>query len=321
MPSSRLREFGAAAAIADARRAGAINNVRGVMACGSGGMKRLRSSVRAGRRSAAIMRHLFPTVCLTATIVICHAATAGAETSISFYSGTSDTADADLRIREPGTDSDAKFHGVSWRARPFEDSPYYGIRLTYFPTSSSRVGGSFDFTHYKIFAETERTLTVDGIWNGVPVSESVPMNRRVQQFEVSHGLNLAALNLIYRWPMRQGRALPETRWQLYVGAGLLAYVPHAEATINGSFTSADYQFAGFGYQALAGLQCRVSRRVSLFAEVKQDGGKLNIDLQGGTQAKARVRTIHALAGMAVSLGRPAAGSSSGLQSNHSVVPP
>jgi hypothetical protein len=266
------------------------------------------------RTTAVIMRHPLPTICLAATTISCFAGTAGAETSISLYGGTSDTADSDLRIREPGTHSDARFHGVSWQARPFEDSPYYGIRLTYFPTSSSRVGGSFDFTHYKIFAETERAVTVDGVWNGVPVNESVPMNGRVQQFEVSHGLNLAALNMIYRWPIGPGAALPETRWQLYVGAGLVVYVPHAEATINGNFTSADYQLAGFGYQMLAGLQCRVSRRVSLFAEVKQDGGEVDMDFQGGTRAKTRVRTIHALAGIAVRLGRSATDSSSGLES-------
>jgi hypothetical protein len=245
------------------------------------------------------------------TTIACFAGPVAAETWISLYSGTSDTADSDVRIRQPSAETDAEFHGLSWRAQAFEDSPYYGIRLTYFPTSSSRVGGSLDFTHYKIVADTGRVLAVDGVWNGVVVSASEPMNLRVQQFEVSHGVNLLALNLMYRWPLGRAAALAQARWQLYAGAGPVVYVPHAEATINGSFTSADYRLAGIGYQVLAGVQCRVSRRVRLFAEAKQDYGDLDLHFQGDTRAKTRVRTIHGLAGIAVGLGHTDAGGSSG----------
>ncbi len=235
--------------------------------------------------------------------ISCVAATAGAETSISVYSGTSDTADSNLRIREPSSNSDATFHGVSWQAQPFDDSPYYGIRLTYFHTDSARWGASLDFTHYKIIGETDRTLPVDGLWNGATVRETAPMNLRVQHFEVSHGLNLVALNAIYRWPLGRGAALPEARWQPYVGAGLVTYVPHAEAEINGHPASAGYQFGGFGYQVLGGLECRLWQHVSVFAEFKLDGGSLDLDFQAGTHARTSVQTFHALAGVTYSMGR------------------
>ncbi len=266
-----------------------------------------------------MIRRRLSTTFLALVTISCFAAMASAEVSISVYSGTSDTATSDLRIREPSSDSDATFHGVRWQARPFEDSPYYGIRLAYFQTNSSRIGASLDFTHYKIYAETERTLALDGRWDGVTVKGIGPMYLRVQHFEVSHGLNLAALNMIYRWPLGPAAALPESRWQAYVGAGLVAYVPHAEATINGNFTSAGYQLGGFGYQVLAGLQCRVSRRMSLFAELKQDGGGLNMDFQGDTRARTGVRTFHALGGVTLSLGRSRTPSGSDFQPNRAAL--
>ncbi len=249
-----------------------------------------------------MIRRPLPTTSLILVATSLFAVMARAEMSISAYTGTSDTAKSDLRIRQPSSNSDATFHGVSWEARSFEDSPYYGIRLTWFQTDSSRIGASLDFTHYKIYAETGRTLAVDGSWDGAAVKGVAPMSLRVQHFEVSHGLNLLALNAMYRWPL-SGTALSEAVWRPYVGAGLVAYVPHAEAVIDGNSTSADYQLGGFGYQILAGLEYRPWRHVSLFGELKQDGGELDLSFEGATRAKTRVRTFHALAGITYSLGR------------------
>jgi hypothetical protein len=76
-------------------------------------------------------------------------------------------------------------------------------------------------------------------------------------------------------------------------------VPHAEGSINGVPTSGNYQIAGFGYQVFAGTEYRLWRRINLLIEAKFDAGHLDIDLEPQAQAKTNVRTLHALAGIAV----------------------
>jgi len=228
---------------------------------------------------------------------ICFAARA--ETIVSLYTGTSHTHSSDLRLRQPGTQSDAEFQGVHWQARPFEDAPYYGVRISYFPTGRQQLGASLDFTHYKLYAEAERVLAVRGEWNGAPVDDVSAMRARVSDFEISHGVNLTSLNVQYRWGAERGTSPAGTRWQPHVGTGIVTYLPHAEGTVNGIAASGDYQLAGFGYQLFAGTEYLLSGRLSLLVETKFDAGHLDIDLDRATRAETRVRTLHALAGIAL----------------------
>jgi hypothetical protein len=227
---------------------------------------------------------------LAAVTALCCTEATRAEVLLSLYTGISQTSSSDVRIREPGSGSDAEFRDVHWDARPFQDSPYYGLRVSYFPDSSSQLGGSVDFTHYKIYADTNRVVPVQGTWDGVPVGESAVMNRRVQHMEVSHGVNLTSLSLLYRWT---------TRWHPYIGGGPVVYLPHAEGEINGHPTGTGYSPSGFGAQILAGVDYRLLRRISLFAEAKADRGNLHIDLDGGSELRTRLQTLHVLAGVTV----------------------
>jgi opacity protein-like surface antigen len=216
---------------------------------------------------------------------------ARAEVIVSLYTGTSHTRASNLRIEQPSTATDVEIGGVHWEPRPFEDAPYYGIRVGYFPDSAARLGGGIDFTHYKMYADTDRMVAVRGTWNGVPINQRDPMSARVQNLEISHGVNLTALNLNYRWPGE--------RWQPYVGGGLTGYWPHAEGLINDTSVGGDYQFAGHGFQLLAGAQYGILKHVSLFAETKFDRGRLEIDLDPNVRVTTRTRTLHAIAGIAM----------------------
>lgn len=228
---------------------------------------------------------------------------ARAELIVSLYTGTSQTHSSNLQLRQSGSESDAEFQGVHWQARPFEDAPYYGVRISYFPRHRPRVGASLDFTHYKLYAETERVVAVRGTWDGAPVDETTRMNTRVSDFEVSHGVNLTSLNVHYRWHTARGTSSTGERWHPHVGGGIVAYLPHAEGTINDVPASGDYQFAGFGYQLLAGTEYRLAGRLSLLLETKFDAGRLDIDLDPQTRAVTRVRTVHMLAGIALHFDR------------------
>jgi hypothetical protein len=239
-----------------------------------------------------------PVVCALSTGLLSFCSAARAEWVLSIYTGTSHTRASDLRIRQPGSGSDATFQSVHWAPRPFEDAPYYGLRISYFPARARHLGGSFELTHYKMYARTERILPVRGLWNGAPVNESAAMSTRVRNLQISHGVNLIGVNANYRWvpaPDADGGA---QRWRPHIGAGLVGYGPHAEGSINGISSSGDYQLAGWGAQVFAGTEYWLSRHVSLLIEGKFDAGRLDIDLEPHARAETSVNTLHALGGVA-----------------------
>lgn len=224
---------------------------------------------------------------------------AHAEWVVSAYTGTSHTWASDLRIRQDGSASNATFQGVHWAAHPFEAAPYYGIRITYFPGDAPRLGGTFDFTHYKMYADTGRAVWVRGTWNGSPINQYAPMNTRVQNFELSHGVNLTSVNVQYRWRGAFDTLQGTSRWEPHIGVGLVGYLPHAEGSINGVPSSANYPLAGFGGQIFAGTEYRLCRHIGLLVETKFDAGNLGIDLDPATTADTSVRTLHIIGGLAM----------------------
>lgn len=214
-----------------------------------------------------------------------------AATSFAVYTGTSHSHASTVRFRQPATASDAAFHGVHWDPKPFEDAPYYGVRIAYQPSQFEHVAFSVEFTHYKMYANTEREVAVRGVWNGAAVDGAELMSTRVPRIEISHGVNLTGLNVEYRWPTA-------SRWTPYVGAGAVAYFPHAEGEVNGVPVEADYQHAGLGYQLFAGTDLSLSRHFALIAQVKYDSGNLDIALSPDTRLETDTDTVHALVGIA-----------------------
>jgi hypothetical protein len=224
---------------------------------------------------------------------------ARAELVVSVYTGTSHTWTSDLRVRQSASSSDATFHNVHWSARPFQTAPYYGIRVSYFPHDSPRLGGTFDFTHYKMYADTNRSAWVRGTWNGSPVNQPAAINTRIQNFEISHGVNLTSLNVQYRWRGTFEAGGGTSRWEPHVGVGVVGYLPHAEGSFNGVSSSANYPLAGFGGQMFAGAEYRLYKHVGLLVETKFDAGSLDIDLTPSTRVETDVRTLHVLGGLAL----------------------
>ena len=225
--------------------------------------------------------------------------TALAETTASFYLGSSHTGNSDVRISQPGTGSDATFHSVNWDSESFKPPVYYGIRVSHFFEERPDWGVGFDFTHDKVFAKTDQVVHVDGTWNGVPVNEDVPMNQRVQTFDMSHGVNILALNVYHRWMHQTNSTFPHGRWQPYVGAGLTYYLLHPENTVNGQNNDESYQGGGFGYQLLGGLQYGITPMVGVFIEAKYNSGKVEVDTVGGGHGETELKSSQLLAGVSV----------------------
>jgi outer membrane protein W len=222
-----------------------------------------------------------------------------AETTLSFYLGASHTRNSDIRIRQPGTGSDATFHGVSWNSESFRNPLYYGLRISHFLEKRPEWGMGLDYTHDKVFAQTSQAVQVDGVWSGAPVNETAPMNQRVQAFNISHGVNTLALNVYYRWARREGGPFFCRRCQPYVGAGPAYYLLHAENTVNGQNNSEGYQDAGWGCQLLAGLQYEITPAIGLFIEAKHNSGTVEVATAGGGSGKTTLNSTQLLGGLSM----------------------
>jgi lipid A oxidase len=230
---------------------------------------------------------------VAAAAALLHQAPLAAETLFSAYTGSSYTRDSDLRLTQPGAGTDLTLRDVRWDAHPFKPAPYYGLRVTHFYDRDPHWGAAIDYTHYKMYAKTDRVVGTDGTLRGVPVSAPLPMNQVVQRFEISHGVNVLSLDGIYRW---LDLGIAAGRLQPYVGAGLAYYRPHAENTVGGVPFESGYEASGFGYQLFAGAQYWITERIGLFAETKFNSGTAKVDIAGG-RAETPLRTFHAVAGI------------------------
>jgi lipid A oxidase len=228
-----------------------------------------------------------------AACLLMHQLPLAAETLFSAYTGTSRTRNSNLRLIQPGAGTDLTLRGVHWDADPFKPAPYYGVRLTHFYDQYQNWGAALDYTHYKMYASTDRVITANGTFRGSPVATAAPLNQYVQHFEISHGVNVVSLNGIYRW---LDTGLAAGRLQPYAGIGLAYYLPHAETTVGGVPFETGYHGSGFGYQLLAGAQYRVTERTSVFVETKFNSGTAKVDIAGG-RAETPLRALHLVGGI------------------------
>lgn len=216
-----------------------------------------------------------------------------AENIALIYTGSSFTRNSDLSIKQGGIGTDITIHDVEWGADPFKPAPYYGLRLIHFLSARPNWGIGLDYTHYKMYAETNRVPQVSGIWKNTAVNVNAPMSQYVQHFEVSHGVNMLSLIGVYRWTNAASRLRP------YLGAGLTYYVPHSENTVDNRSHATGYESSGGGYQLLGGAQYQLTQKVGIFAEAKFNSGTVKVDIANG-RAETPLRTFHALAGLSFS---------------------
>jgi opacity protein-like surface antigen len=236
------------------------------------------------------------TLMLIGIWLLCWHRGTSAETAFSLYGGTSFTRNSDLHLTRPERGTAATVKDVKWDADPFKAAPYYGLRFTHFFDQVPNWGVALDFTHYKMYAQTDRVVSVNGAWKGAAINTTAPMNRYVQRFEISHGVNMLSVNGIYRW---LNTGVGGNRIQPYVGAGLVYYRTHSENAVDNAPHETGYQSSGVGYQLLGGVQYRLSQRWGAFVEAKFNGGTAKVDIDNG-RAETSLRTIHGLVGISYS---------------------
>ena len=206
---------------------------------------------------------------------------AKAEVELSIFTGVALTQDNDLQLQQSGG-TDLTFHDVSFEGRDFSSPPYYGLRALWFPSEDSHWGFGAEFFHMKMYANTGDTVSVTGRRNGVGVNDNEQIDDTIESFSLSHGLNYALGDIVYRWfPGQRGEDFLG-HLQPYVGIGLGAAIPHVESNVGGTFHE-EYQLHGPGVQALAGMNIGLNRHWGLMFEYKFTYANLgSLDIPGGS---------------------------------------
>jgi len=223
-----------------------------------------------------------------------------AETTFSLFGGSSWTLNSDVHIQQPVVGTNATFHDVSWDNKPFSMPPYWGARANYFFERWPNWGLGLEYTHDKVYGQTNQVVQVSGIINGMPINQPALMNNYVQQFQISHGVNIIAFNIFYRWTGNfASDAFPNGRLQPYVGVGPTYYILHGENTINFVDNHEVYRESGFGYQVLGGVQYWLFRHVGLFAETKFNSGRAQVNTAFNGTATTDLDTFQLIGGVSV----------------------
>ena len=176
---------------------------------------------------------------------------------VGAYGGYNTSFNSDVTVKRGGTA--ITYSDVSWDGASFEMPPYWGIRGSYwFDGQYSNFGMMLDYSHAKVKADLSGTA----------------IGADFSHFEFTDGLNLLALNGLYRLP------LTET-FTPYAGLGVGISVPDVETTVRsgGAFDGMprtfEYKLAGPVMQAEIGIEAKITefdfgiRRIQVRLQLEQ----------------------------------------------------
>jgi lipid A oxidase len=204
---------------------------------------------------------------ITAAQVALLAHSASADPMLSVYGGYQTAPHSTVSV----TDGTEFVSG--WDGKSFSMPPYWGVRGTWWleEFGYDNIGVALDYSHSKVYADKETLRDKTPGWT---------------HFEFTDGLNLATLNVLYRFKS------PDRAWTPYLGAGVGANVPHVEV-IRPSGKTWDYQLGGVTGQLMAGIDYKFTDHISGFTEYKFNYSHVNVDIDSGDQLKTNLLT-HAI---------------------------
>ena len=235
---------------------------------------------------------------LTAFVALLPSEEARAEVVLGFYGGIAETFSCDVNL-EQINGTDLKYKGVSWQGKSFELPLYFGFRLSYWIHGLRNLGIMVDFTHAKMYAELDTTVTVTGLRRGTFINRPERLGETFEELAFSHGHNLLTANILYRFfPKGERDKTIVGRMQPYLGLGFGVAFPHVEVAIDGTSTE-EYQTTGPVAQVLGGLNFDIVKHLSLFLEYKLNYANMNIDLLDGGKLELGPWTNNFILGLAV----------------------
>jgi hypothetical protein len=237
--------------------------------------------------------------CLTGLLIVLAGGTARADWAVSGFIGGAHTQDTSLRVVRPAESTNVVLTPVRYRSESLDSPIYYGYRGAFFPRSRW-LGIEGELIHLKVVADTARNVQRRGTVAGRPTADIARVSSIVQDFSITHGVNLLLVNAVLRRRAHVDSA-GNARWALTARFGAGASVPHPESTINGQHVEG-YEWGAMSLQAAAGAEVHVIGPVSLAGEYKLTRSVQDVTVAEGTALTPLV-THHVAIGLAVRLGR------------------
>ncbi len=184
---------------------------------------------------------------------------------IAAYLGGGRTASSILRISQPALNTDLVFEAVRFEGRSFDPPLYYGVRTSRFIRGF--LGIEAEFIHLKVYSDPTQRVRVTGRHRGVGLEQELPLGQIVQEYSISHGLNLLLVNLVARARMLRSPNAPCGRLLLGARFGLGPTIPHTESTIEGE-RQQQYEWGRAVWQWSAGVELHVWRGLYALGEYK-----------------------------------------------------
>ena len=218
---------------------------------------------------------------------------ARAEWTAAAWLGGAHTNDTSLGLQIPALSTNLALHPISYATRPFHSPIYYGYGAGWF--FSRHFGFEAEFTHLKVYAETNRTAQISGTLRGAPINETAVLDNIVQQFNITHGVNLLTASFAARKAFHGGGGSPRLIVSARAGGGIT--IPHPENEVLGVSNSEHYQVGSPVIQFAAGFEVRLWRRFYGITEVRYTRVGETVSIAQGN-ATSVLDTSHATFGLA-----------------------
>jgi hypothetical protein len=220
---------------------------------------------------------------------------------IRLFTGVGVTRDSDLVIRQPALGTDLAIRQVSWEHRSLSTAwtrdsiPYMGVRAGLFLPDPRWLSLSLEALHFKILADTTRSVRVTGVDEGAPVDVVAPMDHFVQQYRVTNGVNMFLANALAHRRLGRSARFPGGRTEIYGGLGGGVTVPYTASAIDGA-SRGQYELGPLAAQLLAGVAWNVSTHWDLSLEYKHTRTTVDGGIAQG-DSLSRLRTNHLAFGL------------------------
>jgi opacity protein-like surface antigen len=209
---------------------------------------------------------------------------------LAAYLGGARTSASNLTISQSTLGTNLIFQDVRFSSRSFSPPLYYGIRGGYFSRRLPLLGFEAEFIHLKVFANPQQQVRVTGVRRNVATNAEVPLAEIVQQYSISHGVNLLLFNVAARHRIRQA-----ARLALTARAGVGPTLPHTESRIEEE-AQEQYELGRLAWQVSGGAEFRLWRGLFVLGEYKFTRTRQQGKVVSGT-AESLLRTHNGVFGV------------------------
>jgi hypothetical protein len=214
---------------------------------------------------------------------------------VTAYVGRAHTASSALNISQPALGTNLTFEEISFQSKSFDPPLYYGFRGGYFIPRLPSLGIEAEFIHLKVFSNPQQRVRVSGLRHGASINRELLLGEIVQQYSISHGVNLLLFSVASRHGVKRNADAPDGRLILSGRIGIGPTLPHTESSVEGQ-RQEQYEMGRLGWQVAGGAEFKLWGRLYALGEYKFTRTRQRGKVFSGA-AESLLRTHHGVFGL------------------------